>query len=376
MTSSDRVRVLMLSDELGWGGAERFMVGLATNLPQDRFEVTVCTTRGQWRGPLIGEMEEVGVRYVNLSRRGRYDLRPFPRLLRMLRDVDVLHAHKFGSNVWGTLFGRLARVPAVIAHEQTWSYEGNPVRRVLDGRFIGRFADAFVAVSQADRDRMISIEGVPPDKPIVIPNAYIPRRTAEDEGDLRAELGIEPDVPLVGTAAVLRAQKNLEVLLDAFAEVVGQVPDAELILAGAGPRREALEEHAARQGIAERTRFLGLRNDVNVVLRGLDVAAMSSDYEGLPLFACECLANGTPLVSTDVGGLSDLVEDGRSGLLVPARDPGALAAAIVSLLRDPERRRAMGEAGRARLQEFTIDRVVPRFVELYDRLLSERRRRR
>lgn len=375
MTSPSRVRVLMLSDELGWGGAERFMVGLATNLPQDRYEVTVCTTRGQWRGPLIGEMEEVGVRYVNLGRRGRYDLRPFPRLVRMLRDVDVVHAHKFGSNVWGTLFGRLARVPVVVAHEQTWSYEGNPVRRTLDGQFIGRFADAFVAVSTADRDRMISVEGVPADKPIVIPNAYIPRRTADDEGDLRSELGIGPDVPLVGTAAVLRPQKNLEVLLDAFAAVLREVPEAQLVVAGEGPRREPLEEHAARLGIAERTCFLGLRNDVNVVLRGLDVAAMSSDYEGLPLFACECLANGTPLVSTDVGGLSDLVEDGRSGLLVPPRDSGAMAAAIVSLLRDPERRRAIGDAGRERLQEFTIDRIVPRFTELYDRLLGERRRR-
>ena len=152
------------------------------------------------------------------------------------------------------------------------------------------------------------------------------------------------------------------------------MPDARLVLAGDVPERGALEARARERGVAERTSFLGLRNDVSVILRGLDVAVMSSDFEGLPLFACECLHVGTPLVATAVGGLKELVQDGRSGVLVPRRDPAALAGGIVSLLRDPARREAMAEGGRARLEDFTIDRVVPRFVELYDRLLRERRR--
>ena len=103
---------------------------------------------------------------------------PFARLVALLREerFDVLHAHKFGSNLWGSIFGRLTRTPVVIAHEQTWSYEGQPLRRFLDGQVIGRLADVMVAVSTRDQERMTSIEGVPPHKTTYIPNAFVPPR--------------------------------------------------------------------------------------------------------------------------------------------------------------------------------------------------------
>jgi glycosyltransferase involved in cell wall biosynthesis len=116
--------------------------------------------------------------------------------------------------------------------------------------------------------------------------------------------------------------------------------------------------------------WLGRRGDQLVVLGGLDVAVMSSDFEGTPLFAFECMASRTPMVATDVGGLRDIFESGVSGMLVPPRDPAAMAAAIEGLLRDPERRSAMAGAAYERMSEFTIERAVERFEELYGRLLA------
>ena len=365
-----RPRVLMLVDllEPRSGGGERFAVGLAAYLPRHGFDVALCATRAV-QPPWDRTLREMGVPWFALGRRGRFDVLPFRRLAGVLRRqrVDVLHSHMFGSNVWGTLVGRAARVPVVVAHEQTWDYEGQPVRKLLDGRLIGRFADAFVAVSTADRDRMAALEGVPEAKLRVELNAYVPRSGPRPPARLRQELGLPGDVPLVGTAAIHRPQKALHVLLEAFAQVRDGV---HLVVAGDGACRADLERQAAELGIAARTHFIGLRDDVDAILAAVDVAAMSSDYEGTPLFGFECMAAGTPLVATAVGGLPDMLEDGRSAVLVPRRDPGALAAGIERLLASPDERRALAAEARRALERYEIDAVAARFAALYRELLG------
>jgi len=360
----------MLVDSLdGTGGAERFAVGLALALPREEFDVGVCVTHTA-EGSLPAELEAAGVSCLQLGRRGRWDLLPLRRLGAILRAhrIDVLHCHKFGSNVWGSLIGRLAGVPVIVAHEHTWSYHGQPLRKFLDGQVIGRLAHAFVAVSDADRRRMIAIEGVAPRKAITIPTGFVPRPRAA-EGNLRAELGISADSPVVGTVTALRPQKALEVLLDAFALLRVTMPNAELVVVGDGPSRKTLEAHARGLGLTG-VHFTGVRNDLAVLLDGIDVAAMSSDYEGLPLFAFECLHHRTPLVATAVGGLPDLIQDNRTGLLVAPRDPDALAEALEGLLRDPERRARMAGAALETLADYSMEQIAARFGRLYGQLLT------
>jgi glycosyltransferase involved in cell wall biosynthesis len=364
-------RIVMLVDRLArGGGAERAMVALATGLPRERFEVTVVTTRTS-SGPLVDTLLAQGVRHVPLDRRGKLDVARFRRFVALLRAerIDIVHAHMFGSNFWGTVLGRLAGVPVVVAQEQTWSYEGEPVRRFLDGHVIGRLADVFVAVSERDRDRMTSLEGVPPGKIVVLPNPYV-QRPRDESVDVRRELGIPATAPLVATVAVLRPQKALEVLLQAFAELLAMIPEAMLAIGGDGERREALEQRARDLGISERVRFLGWWEDVGGLLEAADVAAMSSDYEGAPLFALECMAHMAPLVSTDVGNVADMLGDGQGVVTVPTRDPSAMARALAALLRDPDRRAAQAGAAVARLPRYEIDNFTREFIELYDRLFE------
>jgi glycosyltransferase involved in cell wall biosynthesis len=370
----ERLRVLMLVNRLrdGGGGAERFLVGLATYLPRDRYDVVVCTTRRSY-GPLLQSLLDAGIERVALDRRHRLDVLQFARLVSLLRTrrFHVLHAHMFGSNVWGTLFGRLTGVPAVIAHEQTWSYEGKLVRRTLDGQFVGRFADAFVAVSERDAHRMVALEHVPREKIVVIPNAYIPRPKSEGR-DWRQELGIPSDAPVVGTVAVMRPQKALDVLLDAFAQLQTNHPQAVLVMGGDGPCRAQLERRAAALGIHAAVRFPGYVQDLGGVLDACDVATMSSDFEGTPLFAIECMAHGVPLVCTDVGGIGEVLEPGRSVILVPPRDAAALARGIERLLCDPSQRLAQAEAAARQLPRYHISAVAQEFADLYERLAARR----
>lgn len=367
-----RLRVLQMVGFLSTdGGAERFVLGLSTHLPRDRFEPWVCAPRGAEPGAL-SVLADAGIPFVELGRRGRWDAHRTAGLVGLLRRerFDVLHTHMFGSNLWGALAGPACGVPVVIAHEHTWSYEGKPWRAWLDGRVIGRRAARFIAVSEADAGRMVSIEKVPPEKVMVIPTALIPRPFVPG-GDLRAELGVPPGTPLIGSVSRLRRQKALDLLIDAHARVLKVVPDVHLVLGGDGECRGELELHALEAGVAERTHFLGRRDDVDAILSALDVAVLSSDFEGRPLFALECMASGTPLVSTAVGGLPEMIDDGRTGMLVPPRRADSLAEAISALLLDPGLRSRIAAAAAAEVDSHAIESVAAQFGELYERLFRD-----
>ena len=371
--------VLMLVNKLNYGGgAERALAALATHLPRERFHVAIATTRPT-AGPLLDSLWARGIPHLDLHRRGRFDVRAFRRLAAFLHRerIDVLHAHMFGSNLWGSMIGRLTGVPAVIAHEQTWSYEGQALRKFLDGYVIARLADAFVAVSERDRERMITLEGVPAEKIVLLANPYVPREPdTEHSLGIRERFGIAADAPVIGTVAVLRPQKALHVLVEAFHALGEALPDARLVIGGHGPCGPALESQAARLGIGDRVHFAGYLEDVAGFLRSVDVAAMSSDYEGSPLFALECMAHRTPLVSTDVGNIAEILGDGHGVQIVPRGNAQALAHALEELLRDPAKRLAQADLAATRLRPYEIDNVVREFAELYEELVERGRSRR
>jgi glycosyltransferase involved in cell wall biosynthesis len=216
---------------------------------------------------------------------------------------------------------------------------------------------------------MVAVERIAAEQIVVLPTAYIPSAVSS-RLDIRAELGLPPESLIVGTAAILRVEKALNVMIEAHARVVREFTDAHLVIAGEGDCRAELERQVAELGIGNRVHFLGHRPDVDSILSTIDVGALSSDWEGMPLFVFECMAAGTALVATAVGGVPEIVEHGRTGLLVPPRDPAALAAALTELLVDPRRRAQLADAASERINEFTIESVAGRFVDLYEELVA------
>jgi glycosyltransferase involved in cell wall biosynthesis len=379
VTNAAVPHVLTLTDAIGHGGAERIAVDLAIRLDPGRFRRTLCVTRPPAAAADVAladhrRLVEAGVDVLALDRRSRADVRGLSPLIRRLARgrVDVIHAHKFGSNVWAALLGRALRVPVVIAHEHTWSFEGQWLRRQLDRHVVGRLADVVVAVSEADRVRMIDTVKMRGDRIVLIPNGI----SFEADGDrlaVRRELGLDPNAPVLAQTAVLRPQKAIGVMLEAMALVRRSHPVARLLVIGPGDTGE-LQDLAMRLGVAEAVTFMGARSDVPAILGGADVGVLSSDFEGSPLAVLEYMAAGLPVVATDVGGLPQIVNDGVTGLLVPARDPASLATAVCRLLDDERLARRMGEQGRARQRaEFSMDAMTRRVSDLYERLLASRR---
>jgi L-malate glycosyltransferase len=358
-------------DGLMTSGAEILATEIALALDPKRFESVLCSTRPS-AAEHVQRARSSGVEVVELQRRSKIDVWRWAPLLRLLRSgrVDVLHAHKIGSNLWASLFSPFVDVPVLVTHEHTWSFEGKPLRKLVDRELIARAASAFVAVSEDDRRKMIEIEGIPAEKVRFVPNG-IPDVRAGDGARVRAELGIEPTAPVVGTVCALRPQKALDVSIKAIAQLIDEWPDLRFVVVGDGPDRERLERQAA--SLQGRALFLGRRpnDEVPDLLAAFDVVVNSSTFEGTPLAVLEWMATGRAIVATAVGGIPAILEDGVEAILVPPGDAVALAAGLRRLLGAPSERRRLGAAARARQQaEFRLDRTVATLQQLYVDLYS------
>jgi glycosyltransferase involved in cell wall biosynthesis len=375
-TSQPRIAVTVLIPQLARGGAEMVATEIANRVDRTRFDVEVCVGRRPELPDMRAALAKTGLRVIELDRTSVRNLRPWAGLVRHLRarPTDILHAHTFGSNVWASVVGRLARTPAIIATEHTWSYEGQPARIFLDRHLVGRNA-AFVAVSELDRSRMIEIERVPAEVIRVIPNGYLGAASAAGAPSLRAELGIEDEGLIVGTVAGLRPQKALDMLIRAFADVRERFPAAHLVLIGEGDERASLERLVASLGLAGAVTLLGDRPDAVGLMAQFDVFALSSAFEGSPLALIEAMWWSRPIVATSVGGIPEMIVDGESGLLVPPRSPRALGDAIARMLGDAGLRAALGARAREHaVAVHSIERCVGAWEGLYSELYERTRR--
>lgn len=381
------IRVLRIIGRLNVGGPAIHAVLLTERLNPSRYVSRLVAGRedaaeGNYLAlhgrstPSLEVLETIGGR---LDWRG--DVQAFTAILREIRSFrpHIVHTHTAKAGLWGRLAARWAGVPVVVH-----TYHGH----ILDGYFsplktrailaveraLARVTDRLVSVSDTVRDELLAKGIGRPEQHTVVPLGLDlkPFLLAEGErGGFRRELGVGPDDPLVGIVARLVPIKDHDTFFRAAGEVAARVPACRFIVVGDGARRGELERLVARLGLASRVQFLGWRADLPRIYADLDVVVLSSRNEGSPVSLIEAMAAARPVVATRVGGVQDLVEDGVTGLLAPPGEPGALAAAVMALLGDPERRRTMGEAGRKRVYPaFSADRLIQDIDRLYTELLE------
>lgn len=364
----ERIRILHFITELNIGGAEKSLARLLAHLDRKRFSLTVTCLYGG-NSPIAGEIRAMNIPVIDLGMSAKWRWDALWRLYRLLRRErpTILHTWMFHANIPGRVLGRLAGIPIIVSSERTMGMESQ--WRYGLNRMTDLWTDRVVCVSQQVADFVVKQVGIPQDKVVVIPNGiqmpdpeHLPvKRQA------RAELGLPPDQVLVGTVARLDRVKRLDALLHALTSL----PQVYTVIVGEGPERAGLLALSEQLGLTGRVRFAGQQEDVWPWLTALDIFSLSSDWEGMSNALLEAMAVGLPVVATAVGGTPEVVVDGVTGLLVPLRDPPALAEAVVRLLRDPDLRHRMGEAGRERvLQCFSVEQMVERTQALYEHLLD------
>ncbi len=378
-------RVLHLIHGEHWSGGEQSLYLLLKYTDRSCFEPTlVCLADGLLRE----RVEELGIHVEVVPMRGKLDLGV---ALRMARVIDRVHPDLMVTQTARTnLIGRLARlitgVPILTIVQAPISRDTNarsPSRvNAIVERITSFLTTRYIAVSRAVADDLRSL-GVPKKKIRVVYNSFDPALfdEAPHNAVLRAELGLSERAPLIGMVASFRPRKGAECLIDAMAHVTEEIPEALLVLAGHGDwvegedYLEVLRRRARERGVSDRVRTIGFRADVPELLSSLSVKVLPSIFgEGSSLVLMEAMALGVPVIASDTEGNNEVIEHGRSGLLVPPRRAEKLAGAILRLLRDRDEAGRLAEGGRRRAREFfAADRMAASYREEYDALLERRR---
>jgi len=372
---STRLRVCHIIHSLSAGGAESLLVDLATAAPSAGIDVTVMSLMPATDSVFRDALASAHAGVVSLDLASRWDLRAFRRVMRAMRTIrpDVIHTHLKHADLVGAYAARQLHVPMVSTlHLLEDSVEGvGKLKRWLGAKARTRVADRTVAVSDAVREWYLGAFAADPARVVTVHNGVLDPGPvpAGRSAAVRAELGIPRDAVVVTMLGVMRPRKGHDQLVAAAAKLPA-APDVRVVLAGDGPLREALEAAVQADDRARRrVVFAGWRSDVADVLAASDVVAHPTWSDALPTALIRGLAAALPAVASDIGGVPEIVTPG-TGVLVPAGDPGLLAAAIADLAGDRERRRCMGSAARRRFEE-EFEAVVwaRRLRAVYDEVL-------
>lgn len=369
------IRVLWLIKGLGPGGAERLVVAAARERSAD-IAATVAYVLPH-KTALVAELETVGVatRCIGAGRRTA-DPRWVLRLRRLLADggYDIVHVHSpvpaVAARLAASTLRRNRRPVLVTTEHNVWSSHGRLTRWA--NRLTGRLDDTTLAVSEAVRASMPSRSRRSTEVIVYGVDLASVRGQSSRRAEIRAELGLGDDQVLVVTVANLRATKGYPDLLAAARLVADRRSDVMFVAVGQGPMEAELLDLHRKLDLGDRFRFLGFRDDAVALTAAGDVFCLASHHEGLPIALIEAMALGRAIVATRVGGNEEIVTADESALLVPSRDPAALARALDQIIADPDRRRSLGAAARLRSDALDVRAAVGALEDRYRALLDER----
>lgn len=389
-SESPRIRVARVISRLNVGGPSIHVVNLNGGLSRYNFESRLVTGyENPGEGSMLDYARANGVKPFLMSELvGEANLRPrdiqaIVQLTRFFREwrPQIVHTHTAKAGFVGRIAARMSRVPVVLH-----TYHGH----VLNGYFgpwksealrrmeqtLGLLSDRLIAISPEVRDDLVRFGIGKRAKIPVIPLGFDLkpfRECGRYRGEFRRQLGLESDQKLIGIVGRIFPVKNHRLFLEAARVVRSARSDAHFVIVGDGRLRREIEDFAVQLGMRSRVSFTGWRTDLPRVYADLDMLVVSSISEGTPVAAIEAMASGCPVVATEVGGMTSLIEDGRTGILVESRNRSALAKSMLKLLAGPDCGYEMArQAQKEVLSRFTVQRLIDETQDLYWRLLSDK----
>jgi glycosyltransferase involved in cell wall biosynthesis len=372
-----RQRILFVITSSDFGGTETTLRELVQRLDHNEFKPAVCSLRPG--GRVARDIAAAGVRTFSLrmSERPRIAelLQGVIRLARWIdrHEVDLVQSFLYRANTLAPLAARLSRRrPIVVAGQRSLKPLGGR-RAAVAARWTWGFADRVITVSQAVRDELMRTDGVPAERISVVENGVDTQRfqPGRSDADVRQRFGIPREAVVVSGVGRLSPEKGFADLLEAVAIARARGLPLHLLLAGDGAQRAELEARAKELGFGSDTQFLGMQRDLLPIYAATDILVLPSLEEGLPNSLLEAMACERAVVANNVGGVPEIVEDERSGLLVEPGSPSAIAAAIIRLAADPTLRHRLGKEARQRVCErFDVAAMVERHAGIYRELLA------
>ncbi len=377
MTADGKIKILHVIDSLGLGGMERVVIDAANGLDRAQFVQTICclSRRGEAATLLRDD-----VCCIDLGKGAQADYLMPLKLAQIIRrqQPDIVHSQSW-SGVDTAIAKMLTRGARLVHSEHGRNLphiHAEPLKRRIARRCLYHLADAVFTVSTELRDYYCRETGFPVERMRVIPNGVDVRRI--DEANccgVREELGIASNDFVIGTVARLDATKDTIMLASAFARLPGH-GGLKLVIVGNGSERTRLEQFAAESGLTSAIIFTGTRHDVPRLLGAMNVFALSSLSEGLPITVLEAMAARLPIVATNVGALPELVQEGVTGFLVGAQQDEAMAERLMRLSTNRELAVAFGAEARRRVEcDYNLDLMLRRYADLYFSVLQTKEKK-
>jgi glycosyltransferase involved in cell wall biosynthesis len=343
-----RVRILMLIDKFDYHGScvsgpFRSVSYLLSKLNRDKFDVVVVALRPAGRSAELLRRENVHVTYLGLS---KYNPLSLPRLMKLIHDdgIDIVHLTGYGSTTFGRLAARLCGKSAII-HER-WVDPHIGTFQVMLEKLLARYTTKAIANSEYSRRFLISQKGIPHERTVVIRNGVPLEHFAKNDRETgrlkRRDWGIPDNVIVVGIVGRLDEIKGHRYFLEAAALLVATRPKTVFVIVGDGELQHPLELLVRELGIEEYVLFVGHQQDMPAVLQSMDIFVIASLSETGPVTLLEAMAAGKAIVATDCGGPGEIIRDGVNGLLIPTKDPNAMAEKLAYLIDSPETRSTLG----------------------------------
>jgi glycosyltransferase involved in cell wall biosynthesis len=367
------IKILFVIGQLGYGGAEHQLVYLARNLDREKYNVLVCSLSDNL--PLKGKLDAESIETVVIPQVMKPDISRPIKLLKLVKSFqpDLIHSYLFVANTWARVVGATTKVPVVLTERS--AKPRDKFSHSLINKALKPFGDIMIANSNAGAEGVIKNNLFNPDNIYVIQNGLPFERFSRAPNSakreiLQSQLGINNEDKVIGIIASFEPEKNHEYLFESYKLIKKDLPKTKILCIGDGSRRDFLFGHTKQLGISDAVIFAGRRDDIPDCLSLMDVLVLPSKWEGCPNVILEAMAAKVPVVATDVGGVSEVLLDGVTGLLVPLDNPQILAQKIISILTDPDKAAQFGREGRKRVGEhFSIEMMISKTEEIYTKIL-------
>lgn len=365
---NDKPTILHTEVSDGWGGQEIRILGEMLGMKGRGYDVLLAAPE---HTKIYKRAVDAGIESFAVGMDKAGFVKGVIGLVRIIKDrrVSIINTHSSRDSWMGSIAGRAAGIKVLRSRHISSRLRTDLLTRLV----YGPLCDAIITTGEYIKHQLTDGLGIRPDKVHPIATGIDVEKFASARGELlRAELGLDNSAIILGTAAALRGWKGHEFTVKAMPAVLEEFPGVRLVLAGEGPMRPYIESWVREYGLEDKVFFLGHREDVAEVIQSFDISMLTSwASEGIPQFALQSMAAGKPVVGTRVGGIPEVVIDGVNGFVVPSYDFGAVAEAVIKLLRDPARMKDMGEAGRKMaFERHTTDMMLDSIVGLYKTILT------
>jgi len=370
-----RINVLFVADHLSYEGkmhgGGRFFLNVLPRFNKSKYNVIPCVLRKKDALHDFFMSQGINIRYL---RKTKFDPSTFITLLKIIKEekIDILHLHQYGASNFGRLAGFIAGVPVIIhSHDNDPNY---PLYQRIADIILAPVTDKVIAVSDSAKESTIEKRSIREDKVVVMHNALpldeFYELTPDQKEEERKRLGINPDYKIVGTVTRLREEKGNKYLLEAAVEVLKIFPKTIFLIVGDGPLRDQLQNLSKKRDIDENVIFYGFSRNTQRLYSIFDIKVIASVTEGFPFALVEAMAMRRAIVATDVGGPKEILKDGETGLLVPAKDSRMLAHKIIYLLENDQELERLARNAKKESKKYDIYLYVRKLEREYKDLLN------